>query len=143
MSLSAYTAAGVALLCTAAIAGCGSGAKLLGTHTAEVTINGKNSGREYRITCEQLPSWYWTITTLEEEPGFTAMVRTGGETASAESVQIRNLGGFTGSYFPNGVGDAEARLAGKIFTITGSAVGFTAQEPDKTTTAHFSIRTDC
>lgn len=130
-----------AMLVTVGVAGCASPAPALGTHTAQVTINGQDVGRDHRVTCNQF-GWDWKVETLEKAPGFTAMLETG-DTATAELVHIRDLGGFTGTYGRDVVGDAEAHVDGGTFTISGTALGFHAQEPAETASATFSIKTDC
>jgi ipoprotein LpqH len=137
---SVVVAAG-ALLVAAGVAGCGSPPPALGTHTAQVTINGRDTGEAHPVACSQF-GWDWKIETLDEAPGFTAMFETG-NTLTAESVEIRDLGGFTGSYWRYTVGDAEARVVGDAFTLIGTAVGYTSDEPDETASASFTIKTDC
>jgi ipoprotein LpqH len=138
--MSVASAAG-ALLAAVNVAGCASPPPALGTHTAQVTVNGRDTGRAHPISCSQF-GWDWKIETLDEAPGFTAMFQTG-DTVTAESVEIRELGGFTGSYWQGTVGDAEANVVGDAFTISGTAVGFTSQRPNDTVPATFTIKTDC
>jgi ipoprotein LpqH len=137
----AMSVAAVAGALLAAVAGCASQPPALGTHSAQVTINGQDTGRDHRVTCSQF-GWDWKVETLEETPGFMAMFQAG-DTLIAEAVEIRKLGGFTGSYWRYTVGDAEVGVTGGIFTLTGTAVGYTSQEPDERATATFTIKTDC
>ena len=130
-----------ALLVAAGVAGCASPPPALGTHTAQVTINGRDTGRAHQISCSQF-GWDWKIETLNEAPGFTAMVQTG-DTVTAELANFSDLGGFTGTYGQDVVGDAEARVTGGTFLISGTAVGFHSQQPSETATATFTIKTDC
>jgi lipoprotein LpqH len=130
-----------AVLAAAAIGGCAAPPAALGTHTAQVTINGRPTGEAHRVTCSQF-GWNWTIETLSESRGFTAMFQTG-DTVTARSVQIRDLGGFTGSYWQYTVGDADASVAAGTFKIAGTAVGYTSERPTDTVPATFTIETSC
>lgn len=134
---------------TLVAAGCSSGYEALGTHTAQVLINGSVVAEKPRIRCEQV-QWVWFIKSLEQTPGFSAQVQTG-ETVQARLVRIENLGGFTGSSWnadttapatPVGV-EADAEVTDGTFIISGTAMGFYNDDPAETTTASFEIRTDC
>lgn len=114
---------------------------LLGKHTAQVRINGSDVG-DLPISCSQV-QWRWTIETLRDTPGFTVQLSTEGKSVTPESVKLRNLGGFTGSFWENLDLRAEAGIADSTFTVTGTATGFYADNPTETATADFMIRTDC
>lgn len=136
----------VAAVTTALVAaGCSSGYDTLGTHTAQVLINGKEIGDRPPIRCEQV-QWVWLIESLEQNPGFTAQVRTG-DTVAARLVRIDNLGGFTGSAWNASATaptvEADAKLMDGTFTMAGTAMGFYHDDPAETATATFEIRTDC
>ena len=60
-----------------------------------------------------------------------------------EWVKIRNVDGFTGSFWQGGVGDARAGLAGSAYTITGSAYGINSSNPNKVVTTDFAITAEC
>lgn len=130
-------------------AGCSTGYEALGTRTAQVLVNGDEVAEPPRVTCDQV-EWVWFIESVQENPGFTAQVRTG-DTVTALLVRLENLGGFTGSAWnatvrapstPPGVG-ADAEVTEGAFTITGTAMGSYQDDPAEITTAHFEIRTDC
>ncbi|WP_370331695.1 lipoprotein LpqH [Mycolicibacterium hippocampi] len=134
---------------TLVAAGCSDGYEALGTRTAQVLINGSEVDENPRIQCEQV-QWVWFIKSMEQNPGFSAQVRTG-ETVVARLVRIENLGGFTGSSWnaettapaiPAGV-EAEAEVTDGTFTISGTATGFYQDDPAESATADFEIRTDC
>ncbi|MGK2853459.1 MAG: lipoprotein LpqH [Microbacteriaceae bacterium] len=132
---------------TLLVAGCSSSYEALGTDTARVLINGSEVAEQPAVGCKQV-QWVWFIESLQENPGFTAQVRTG-ETVVALLVRIENLGGFTGSSWnttasstPTAVG-ADARVVNGTFTITGTAIGSYRDDPTETATARFEIRTDC
>ena len=140
MAKSVVLAAG-ALLVAAGVAACATPPPALGTHRAQVLINERDTSQAHPISCSQF-GWHWKIQTLDDAPGFTAMLETG-DTVTAELVHIRDLGGFTGTYGRDVVGDAEAQVAAGTFTISGTALGFHARDPGETAKATFSIKTDC
>lgn len=124
-----------------AVTGCSDGYKALGTHTAQVLIDGVDVGERLRVRCEQV-QWVWHVRTLREEPGFRAQVQTG-ETVEPRAVQIANLGNFTGSYWTGTVGAAAASIVEGTVMLTGTAEGYFHDSPKEATTARFAIRTDC
>ncbi len=132
-----------------AAAACSTGYEALGTHTAHVLVNGNEVAEQPRVSCEQA-QWVWFIDSLQENPGFTAQVRTG-DAVTARLVRIENLGGFTGSSWnatvtaPSTPSDVatNAEIVDGTFTITGTAMGFYQDDPAETATASFEIRTDC
>jgi hypothetical protein len=58
-------------------------------------------------------------------------------------VKIRNIDGFTGSFWESGVGDAHADVTNSAYTITGSAFGINSSNPNKVTTTDFKITAEC
>ena len=66
-----------------------------------------------------------------------------GETVIPQWVKIRNVGGFTGSFWQGGVGDAHVDLAQSAYTITGSAYGINNSNPNKVVTTDFKITAEC
>ena len=131
----------VALAVIAGVAGCSAPPPALGSHTAQVTINGNDTGSTYPVSCSQF-GWNWKLETIEETPGFTAMFETG-DALEAKSVQLRELGGFTGAYWKYTTGDADFRIEDGEFVFDGTAVGYTSDRPNKTSSATFAITTDC
>jgi hypothetical protein len=123
------------------VAGCGSQAAALGSHTAQVTINGKDIGSRLAVNCSQA-GWTWFIESPDEKAGFAAAIETG-ETPAAHSVQIRDLGGFTGSFWQGTVGEGNASVADGTFTISGTAEGSYTNDPTGEATATFEIQTSC
>jgi ipoprotein LpqH len=121
------------------IVGCSSPSDALSIPGAHVVINGQ--GVDLQVRCEQA-SRLWTIETLEKEPGITATVETG-DVVTAKAVDIRNVGGFTGTYWEGGIGKAEARVSQGRFTINGEAQGSFADKPNHRVTATFDVTSDC
>jgi ipoprotein LpqH len=134
-------ATGFALMLATGVAGCASPPPALGTHVAQVTVNGNDTGRAHPISCSQF-GWNWKVETLDKAPGFTAMFQTG-DTVTAQLVEIRELAGFTGTYGQGTVGEATASVSGDEFEISGTAVGFMTERPSETVPATFVIETDC
>ncbi len=125
------------------VAGCSDGFKALDTHTAQVRINGSDTGDRLRVRCTQV-QWVWFIESLQEAPGFRAQVSTG-DSVDARLIRLDDVGGFTGSAWKDSGTEigADAEFADGAFTITGTATGFFQKDPSATTTAQFEIQTDC
>jgi hypothetical protein len=109
--------------------------------TASVTVNG-NDAKFNVVKCTQV-QWYRTIHIGGGFAGATIVVDGRAERATAESVQIQNVGGFTGMYSQSGGGDADMSLSGDKFTITGTANGYKVDKPSEPTTATFKIIASC
>lgn len=141
-----------ALLATAATAlaltGCSSGAPefqpgpgMLVAGTAQVTVNGENAGTTDLVQCESTGT-LTTITTGDDASGVTAMV-SNKDQLTAESVAIRDLGGFTGSYNA-GFGDtAKVTMTGRTYDITGTADGFDTDSPSFRKSGTFTVKVSC
>lgn len=125
----------------AGVAACSAPPPALGRHTAQVAIDGRDTGSTYPVSCSQF-GWNWKLETLNETPGFTAMFETG-DALAANSVQFRDVGGFTGSYWKYTTGDADFRIENGEFVLDGTAVGYTSERPNRTSSATFVITTDC
>jgi lipoprotein LpqH len=131
-----------------AVAGCSSeppeyepppGALVAGT--AQVTINGKDTGTTEAVQCSST-GWLTTITTGDQASGITAMVSNKDE-LTAESVGINNLGGFTGSYNAGLGGTAKVTMTGRTYDITGTADGFDTAKPSFRSSGTFAIKVSC
>jgi hypothetical protein len=109
--------------------------------TASVTVNG-NDAKFNVVKCTQV-QWYRTIHIGGDFAGATVVVDERAQSATAESVRIQNLGGFTGMYSQGGGGDADMSLSGDKFTITGTANGYKVDKPSEPTTATFKIIASC
>ena len=134
------TAAAVFLL-AAGVAGCSSPPAALSTHDARVIINGKATNALQPVSCSQTGQ-SWTIQTTDKEPGFTATIELGDE-VTAQAVDIRNLGNFTGTYWDDNLGKAQAKVSQGRFNVSGEAEGFFVDKPNHRVTATFDITTDC
>lgn len=135
--IAAFAAAAVC-----ALGACSAPPAALGTRTAEVVVNGDGNGTKYPVECSQA-GWTWLISTFDEaKPGFTASIQTG-DAVDAHSVQIRDLEGFTGSYWQGTVGEGKATVDGDKITITGTAEGSFADDPSGEANATYRIETTC
>jgi lipoprotein LpqH len=134
-----FLAAAVALV--AVVAGCSPPPSALGTHDAKVLINGKATNALQPVTCVQTGQ-SWKIETLDKEPGFTATIKFG-DPVTPDTVDIRNLGNFTGTFWDNNLGKGQAKVSQGSFNISGEAKGSFADKPNQSTTATFDITTDC
>jgi ipoprotein LpqH len=135
------SSAAVALLVAAGVAGCSSPPAALSNHDAKVIINGEATNSLQPVRCSQIGQ-SWTIETLDEEPGFTATIQLG-DPITAQSVDIRNLGNFTGTYWNDNLGKASAKVNQGKFTVSGEAEGAFTDKPTQSTTATFDISTNC
>jgi len=133
--------AAAVIVTTLGAAGCASQPPALGGTTAKVTINGQSTGAPLPVTCSQA-GFLWTIATTNEDKGFTAALETGDE-VKVESVDFRDLGGFTGTFWRDNIGNAEVTGTGGTFTITGEADGSFTDNPNSSVTATFRIEADC
>jgi Mycobacterium 19 kDa lipoprotein antigen len=93
-------------------------------------------------SCTQNQS-YRTIDLGDRDGHAEAVVLLSGYRALPQWVKIRNIDGFTGSYYEGGVGSAHADVANGVYTITGSAYGINSHNPDKVITTDFKITAEC
>jgi hypothetical protein len=133
--------AAAVLFVAVGVAGCSSPPAALGNHDAKVIIDGKATNALQQVTCSQTGQ-AWTIQTVDKEPGFTATIQLG-NTVTAQTVDIRNLGNFTGTYWQGNLGKAQARVNQGKFNVSGEAKGAFADKPNQSTTATFDITTEC
>ncbi|MGE2836001.1 lipoprotein LpqH [Mycobacterium sp. SMC-4] len=126
---------------TACLAGCSSPQPALGGTTATVTIDGEAVNGAHPVRCQQT-GWAWHIETPGDGEGFSAVLESGGP-VSAKSVQFRDFGGFTGSFWFDNVGEAEASGENGRYTITGTADGNFSDRPGEAVSAQFRIQADC
>jgi len=130
-----------------AVAGCSSpppakpqpGTLVVGT--AAVTVNDADAGSTDAVACSAAGP-LTTITTGDDQSGVTALVSSEGE-LTAESVTIRNLGGFTGSYNAGLGGEAKVTMTGRTYDISGTADGFATDNPSFRKNGTFAIKVAC
>jgi ipoprotein LpqH len=110
-------------------------------NTAHITVNGKDAGTITNLRCRQTSKIY-TIETGNPQAGANAMIEFG-DKVTAQSVEIRNLAGFTGSYWEGTVGNGEATMLGNTYKITGTAVGSNTDKPNAQISVPYEIRANC
>jgi ipoprotein LpqH len=133
--------AAAAVVLVAGAAGCSSPPAALGGTTAKVTINGKSTGGSHAVTCSQ-SGWRWIIETPDKAKGFTAGLETG-DKVTVQSIDFRDIGGFTGTFWQGNLGEAQVTSGGGKYTITGSADGSFSDNPSNEVTATFRIEANC
>ena len=87
----------------------------------------------------QLGRWF----TAEEDESGEAVVLLSASRAIPQWVKIRNVDGFTGSFWQGGVGGAHVDVTNSAYTITGSAYGINSSNPNKVITTDFKITAEC
>ena len=132
--------AGLALVAVAGVAGCAQ-AQTTPAKPAHVTVDGA-SHTARPPSCSQIQG-YRTIDIVDRDGQVQAAVLLSGDRAIPQWVKIRNVNGFTGSFWEGGVGDAHVDLAKNVYTITGSAYGINSSNPNKVVTTDFKIVADC
>jgi ipoprotein LpqH len=104
-------------------------------------IDGQQAATSHSVNCVAIQSMT-KITTGTDAEGVTAVVDNSGKLA-ADSVSIRNVGGFTGSYWRDLGKDADVSMAGTTLTITGTADGFKVDDPSFRTSGSFTFKASC
>jgi len=140
-----WVVAAAALL---AVAGCSSGPPdykpgpgMLVAGTAQVTVNGQNTGTTKAVQCSPAGS-LTTITTGDQVSGVSALISNKDE-LTTEAVNINNVGGFTGSYNAGLGGQAKVTMTGRTYDISGTADGFSTDNPSFRTSGTFTIKVAC
>ena len=106
-----------------------------------MTIDGQSTGGPHAV-----PLFPNRVVVDHRDPGRGEGFHRGldtGDTVTAQSVDFRDFGGFTGTYWKGDIGDAEVSGAGGKYTINGSADGSFTDNPSNAVTATFRIEADC
>jgi Mycobacterium 19 kDa lipoprotein antigen len=122
------------------VAGCVQ-AKTTPRGAARLTIDGATHTTR-PPECRQDQS-YRTIDIRDRDGHVEAVVLLSANRAIPQWVKIRNIDGFTGSFWQGGVGDAHADLTNGAYTISGSAYGINSGNPNKVITTDFKIIAEC
>jgi hypothetical protein len=130
----------VAFVVVASVAGCAQ-AETTPRKGAHLTIGGSTHAMR-PPACSQIQS-YRTIDIRDHDGQVEAVVLLSGYRAMPQWVKIRNVDGFTGSFWEGGVGDAHADVTNSAYTITGSAYGINSSNPNKVITTDFKITAEC
>lgn len=113
----------------------------LAVGTASVTVNGQDLGKTSAVSCVRNGN-LTTISTGDVSAG-TTTVLDNSHGLTTKSVSIRNLGGFTGSYWQGLDGSGNLKTSGATFDLDGEAYGFNADNPSARTTGTFRIKVAC
>jgi hypothetical protein len=135
-----YRLVPIACVVAAAVAGCAEPqtTPLAATH---LSINGASHPAR-PAACSQVQS-YRTIDIPDRDGHVEAVVLLSASRAIPQWVKIRNIDGFTGSYWQGGVGEAHVDVSNSAYTITGSAYGINSSNPNKVVTTDFTITASC
>jgi hypothetical protein len=135
------------LLATAATAvalsGCSSGPPeyrpppgALVAGTAQVSLDGQDAGTTDAVQCMVIGP-LTIIRTGDQDSGVMAMV-SNKDQLTAQLVDIRDLGGFTGSYNEGLGGEADVSMTGPTYQITGTTIS-----PGIRPAGKFAIKVSC
>ena len=130
----------IGLALVAGVAGC-SQAQTTPLRAARLTIDGTTHSTR-PPACSQLQS-YRTIEIPDRDGHVEAVVLLSGYRVIPQWVKIRNIDGFTGSFWQGGVGSAHVELTDRAYTISGSAYGINSRNPNKVVTTDFKISAEC
>lgn len=130
----------VGFVLVASVAGC-AGPQTTPRAAAHLTINGASHAAR-PPACSQLQS-YRTIDIRDRDGQVEAVVLYSASRVIPQWVKIRNIDGFTGSFWQGGVGDAHVDLTNSAYTISGSAYGINNSNPNKVITTDFKITAEC
>ncbi len=130
----------IAFVLIAGVAGCAQ-AQTTPRKGARLTLDGATHTTR-PPACSQEQS-YRTIDIRDHDAGVEAVVLLSGYRAIPQWVKIRNVDGFTGSFWKGGVGDAHADVTNDAYTITGSAYGINSSSPNKVVSTDFKIIAEC
>jgi lipoprotein LpqH len=108
---------------------------------SEVGIAGQPLVTSELVRCSPAGTQTTIVTGKEGDGTISTIDSTDG--LAARSVEVRNVDGFTGSYW-QGLGDAPTVVQkGRTFLIEGSAMGFDAKNPSARVSQKYSIRVAC
>ena len=130
----------VAVVLVASAAGCAA-PPTTPRAAAHLSIDGASHAAR-PAACSQVQS-YRTIDIPDRDGQVEAVVLLSASRVIPQWVKIRNVDGFTGSFWQGGVGDAHADMTNSAYTITGSAYGINSSNPNKVITTDFKITAEC
>jgi len=141
-----FSSASAIVLIAASVGACSSSPRaglsgILPPGTAQVTINDHALPETHAVKCVPMGS-LTAVTTGDSAVGTNAFVSN--ESAlTAKSVNISNLGGFTGSFADGLQGAAGVTLQGYTYTIRGRAEGFDTDNASLRAVGTFTIKVAC
>jgi ipoprotein LpqH len=148
MTKSIVSAVTFAPLVVAALAGCSSDPGPpqlrpgeLSAGTAKVSIDGRQALASESVTCS--PAGAQTaITTGGNDSGTAATIDTSDGLVPL-SVEVRNVDGFSGSFWHGLDDEPDVTLTGRTYLIEGTAMGYSDQNPTERVAEKFSIQVAC
>ncbi|MCV7413249.1 lipoprotein LpqH [Mycobacterium florentinum] len=135
-----YRLVAVGCVLAAGVAGCAE-PQTTPRAAAHLTIGGASHAAR-PPACSQVQS-FRTIDIPDRDGQVEAVVLLSAARAIPQWVKIRNVDGFTGSFWQGGVGDARVDVANSAYTITGRAYGINNSNPNKVVTTDFKITAEC
>lgn len=109
--------------------------------TAVLSIDGKDVGKTYSVSCQTV-DWMTRIHTDLHAAKVSAML-SNADKLKAEFVRFHDLDGFTGSYEHALQGEAAVTMTGTTYHITGAALGFNNAERTRLKAETFTIHVSC
>ncbi len=135
-----YRLVAVGFALVASVAGCAE-PQTTPRAAAHLTIGGASHAAR-PPKCSQLQS-YRTIDIRDRDGQVEAVVLFSASRVIPQWVKIRNIDGFTGSFWQGGVGEAHVDVTNSAYTISGSAYGINNSNPNKVITTDFKITAEC
>ncbi|OFB37138.1 hypothetical protein BA059_20685 [Mycolicibacterium sp. (ex Dasyatis americana)] len=89
--------------------------------TAVAAVGDKRTGELHEVACS-VTQGRTTLAVGSSNSGITAVLN-GADGLVVDSVNVRSIEGFSGSYWRDLEGDATASMAGSTFVVEGTAVG--------------------
>lgn len=130
-----------ALVVAALLGACTSRSSTQISSSASVTVNG-NDRTFHIVKCGQR-EWTRMIDIGSNFAGAKVIVDESAQPATAQSVHIRNVGGFSGMYSRGAGENADMSMTGDKFTVSGTANGYRTDKPNEPATATFKIVVTC
>lgn len=131
------------IVVAAALTGCGADSERSATveRQARITVGG-HTVTTTSFHCTQ-SGGSWLFDARDGGGTVDAAVRTTADGAEGQWVKVRGVGGFTGSYWTGGVGDATASVDGTTFTVAGTLYGAASPEQNTPSTERFHLVAEC
>ncbi|TFV58438.1 hypothetical protein E4P42_12100 [Mycobacterium sp. PS03-16] len=125
------------------LTGCGADGERPGAveRRARITV-GDHTVTTTSFHCTQ-SGWSWLFDAGDGGGTVDAALRPTEDGAEAQWVKVRDLGGFTGSYWTGGVGDATASVDGTTFTVAGTLYGAASPEQNVPSSERFELVAEC
>jgi lipoprotein LpqH len=110
--------------------------------TAEISIQGAPEQTTHAVNCMSLGKSLTSIVTGNDTSGATAAIDTSKE-PTVQYANFRDVAGFTGSYRAQLGSSAEVSMTGATYRISGTAMGFTKDNPSARVSNTFSMTVAC